>query len=103
MNQKPLANVRVTILSTNDFEQSEMTEPRKALDEAGASTTLIAPRPGKLQAMKHDVKADYFDVDLTLDRANPNDFDAVVLSWRSAERRCSASRTKGPTFCPADE
>ena len=79
MNEKPLANVRVAILATNDFEQSEMTEPRKALDEAGASTTLIAPRPGKLQAMKHDVKADYFDVDLTLDRANANDFDAVVL------------------------
>ena len=79
MKDKPVANVRVAILATNDFEQSEMTEPRQALKEAGAQTTLIAPKSGKLQAMKHDVKADYFDVDLTLDKANPNDFDAVML------------------------
>ena len=79
MKDKPLANVRVAILATNGFEQSEMTEPRQALKEAGAQTTLIAPKSGKLQAMKHDVKADYFDVDLTLDKANPNEFDAVML------------------------
>jgi len=79
MKDKPLANVRVAILATNDFEQSEMTEPRQALKEAGAQTTLIAPKSGKLQAMKHDIKADYFDVDLVLERANPADFDAVVL------------------------
>jgi len=40
---------------------------------------LIAPKSGKLQAMKHDIKADYFDVDLVLERANPADFDAVLL------------------------
>ena len=51
MKDKPLANVRVAILATNDFEQSEMTEPRQALKEAGAQTTLIAPKSGKLQAM----------------------------------------------------
>ena len=79
MKNKPLANVRVAILATNDFEQSEMTEPRQALKEAGAQTTLIAPQPGRLQAMKHDVKVDSFDVDLVLERANPADFDAVVL------------------------
>jgi len=79
MKDKPLANVRVAILATNDFEQSEMTDPRQALLEAGAQTTLIAPKSGRLQAMKHDVKADYFDVDLVLERANPADFDAVML------------------------
>ena len=79
MKDNPIANVRVAILATNGFEQSELTGPRQALKEAGAQTTLIAPKSGKLQAMKHDVKADYFDVDLTLDKANPNDFDAVML------------------------
>ena len=39
MKDKPLANVRVAILATNDFEQFEMTEPREALKEAGAQTT----------------------------------------------------------------
>jgi protease I len=79
MEDKPLANVRVAILATNDFEESEMTEPRHALKEAGARTTLIAPKSGKLQAMKHDVKTDSFDVDLALDKANAHDFDAVLL------------------------
>ena len=79
MKEKDLANLRVAILATNDFEQSEMTEPRQALREAGADTILIAPQSGKLQAMKHDVKGDYFDVDLTLDKANPDDFDAALL------------------------
>jgi len=79
MKDKPLANLRVAILATNDFEQSEMTEPREALKAAGAQTTLIALKAGKLQAMKHDVKADYFDVDQVLEKANPADFDAVVL------------------------
>ena len=79
MKEKDLANLRVAILATNGFEQSEMTEPRQALREAGADTILIAPQSGKLQAMKHDVKGDYFDVDLTLDKANPDDFDAALL------------------------
>src|ERR1017187_2025711 len=79
MKDTPVANVRVAILVTNNFEQSEMTEPRQALKDAGFQTTLIAPESGKLQAMKHDLKADYFDVDLTFDKANPNDFDAVML------------------------
>ncbi len=79
MIEKPLADLRVAILATNDFEESEMTEPREALKAAGAQTTLIAPQPGKIQAMKHDVKADSFDVDQVLEKANPADFDAAVL------------------------
>src|ERR1019366_2373956 len=79
MKEKDLANLRVAILATNNYEQSEMTEPRQALREAGADTILVAPQSGKLQAMKHDVKGDYFDVDLTLDKANPDDFDAALL------------------------
>jgi protease I len=79
MKEKNLASLRVAILATNGFEQSEMTEPRQALREAGAETILIAPQSGKLQAMRHDVRADYFDVDLTLDKANPDDFDAALV------------------------
>jgi protease I len=64
---------------TQDFEQSELTEPRTALEQAGAATTLIAPKPGKVQGMRHDEKADQFDVDLTLDEARPDAFDALLL------------------------
>lgn len=77
---KPVANLRVAILATNGFKQSEMAELRNALKEAGADTLLVAPKAGKVQAMKHDVKADYFDVDLTFEKANPDDFDAVLLA-----------------------
>ena len=76
---KQLQNVRVAILVADDFEQVEMTEPRKALDEAGAMTTLISPKPGQVTGMNHDVKSDAFRVDMTLEQANPDDFDAVLL------------------------
>jgi len=79
MAEKDVKGMRVAILVTNDFEQVEMTEPRKALEEAGAKTTLISPKPGKVQGFKHDEKADSFPVDTTLDQANADDFDAVLL------------------------
>jgi len=79
MKENSLAGLRVAILATNGFEQVEMTEPRRALREAGAETILVAPQPGTVQGMKHDIKADRFDVNLTLDHANPNDFDAALL------------------------
>src|SRR5438270_13537441 len=76
---KDLEGMRVAILATSGVEQPELTEPRKTLDEAGARTTLMAPKSGKIKAMKHDQPGDEFDVDMTLDRANPEDFDAVLL------------------------
>lgn len=79
MASKRLENLRVAILLTQDFEQSEMTEPRKALQEAGAQTVLIAPKAGQVQGVKHDEKADKFDVEMTLDKASPDEFDAVLL------------------------
>lgn len=74
-----LNGLRVAIICTDLFEQAEMTEPRKALDQAGAKTILIAPMKGKVQGVKHDKKADEFQVDLTLDKADAEQFDAVLL------------------------
>ena len=74
-----LHGLKIAILVTNDFERIELTEPRQALQEEGAQTAIIAPRPGKLQSLNHDVKADVFVIDLTLDEANPDEFDAVLL------------------------
>src|SRR5438132_13307220 len=79
MQKNRLDGLRVAILVTDDFEQVEMTEPKKALEQAGASTKIISPKSGQIQGMNHDVKADTFPVDMTLDQANPNDFDAVKL------------------------
>jgi len=79
MQTQTLAGKRIAILVTDDFEQAELAEPKKALEQAGASTQIIAPQPGQVQGMKHDVKADSFPVDLTLEQANPMDFDGVLL------------------------
>ena len=79
MQQRPLEGMRVAILVTDDFEQVELTEPRQALEQAGATTYLVAPHPGHVQAMKHDEKADTFQVDMTLDGADPDFFHAVLL------------------------
>ncbi len=76
-----LNGLRVAILVTDDFEQVELTEPKKALDQAGASTKIIAPQPknGQVVGFNHDTKGDTFKVDLPLEQANPSDFDAVLL------------------------
>src|SRR5437588_12751719 len=79
MQRNTLDGMRVAILVTNDFEQSELTEPKKALEQAGATTKIISPKSGQIQGMKHDMKADTFTVDMTLDQANANEFDAVLL------------------------
>jgi protease I len=70
---------RIAILATDGVEQVEMTEPRKALDAEGAKTELVSPAKGHLQAWKHMDKADKFPVDVALDAANPNNYDALVL------------------------
>jgi protease I len=77
--RKNLDGLHVAIIVNNDFEQVEMVEPRKALDAAGAQTTLIAPKPGHVVGMNHDKQADTFTVEMTLDQADPAQFDALLL------------------------
>jgi len=74
-----LEGFRVAILATDLFEESELIEPRKALDEAGAKTVVIAPHAGEIQAVRHDEKTQKVKVDMTLADADPDQFDAVLL------------------------
>jgi protease I len=76
---KVLKGKRIAILATNGVEESELVEPRKALDKAGAKTELISPASGKIQAMKHKAQGVTFEVDLPLDEANAEDYDALLL------------------------
>jgi protease I len=71
---------RVAILVADGFEQVEMTEPRKALDNAGAKTEIVSPAQGEVQGWKHHDKADKFRVDVPLDTAYSNNYDALLLS-----------------------
>jgi protease I len=70
---------KVAILVTDGFEQVEMTKPREALNQAGAETKIVSLKPGKIQGMQHADKGDKFDVDLTLDEARPEEFDALMI------------------------
>ncbi len=79
MPEKNLAGVRVAILATDLFEEAELIQPRDALTEAGATTIVIAPKSGEIQAVQHDKKSQKVQVDMTLDKADPSEFDAVLL------------------------
>lgn len=79
MQNHTLEGMRVAILATDGVEDAELREPRKALDEAGAKTTLFAPKEGAIQSFKHHDKADTFKVDISLNQADPSQFDAVLL------------------------
>ncbi len=70
---------KVAILITDGFEQVEMTEPRKALDQAGAQTQIVSPAQGKVKGWNHTEWGDQFTVDVPLAQANPNDYDALLL------------------------
>ena len=78
MNQE-LKNKKVAILVADGFEQVEMTEPRKALEEAGAKTELVSPARKEVQGWNHDEKANKFPVDVELDAAHPENYDALLL------------------------
>jgi protease I len=76
---KNLGGKKIAILVADGFEQVELTEPKKALEEAGATTQIVSPADGEVQGWNHDEKADRFTVDMPLNRARSDDYDALLL------------------------
>lgn len=74
-----LQGLRVAILLTEGFEQTELTGPKDALEHHGATTRVVSHRRGKVQAFRHHDRGDQFDVDLTFAEIRAEDFDAVLL------------------------
>lgn len=70
---------RVAILATDGFEQSELLEPKKALDEAGAQTTIVSIKPGEIKGWSGGTWGQTVPVDKTLDEVTCDDFDALML------------------------
>ena len=71
---------RIAFLVANEgVEQVELTEPWKAVEQAGARPELISLEEGQVQAFNHLDKADTFDVDRTVADADASDYDALVL------------------------
>ena len=74
-----LHGLKVAILATDGFEQVELLEPRKALDEAGAQTKVVSPKQGKIKGWNHKEWGNEVSVDASLKSSNPDDFDALLL------------------------
>ncbi len=70
---------KVAILVADGFEQVEMTKPRAALKEAGAETKIVSVKAGQIYGMNHEKKGDDFEVDMTLEEARPEEFDALLI------------------------
>jgi protease I len=79
MAEGTLRGMKIAILATSGVEQAELTESRRALEEAGAQTVLISPKKQAVQGFKHFDKAEQFTPQMSLEEANPNNFDGVLL------------------------
>jgi len=79
MNKRQLEGMKVAILVTDGFEQSEMTDPRKTLESAGAKTKIVSPRNDRVRGSRHGDPADTFTVDIPLAQAAAHEFDALLL------------------------
>jgi protease I len=78
MTQK-LQGKKIAILATDGFEQVELTEPKKALEEAGATVHVISLKPGQIRGWKLSDWGDNTKVDKVLGEAKPTDYDGLVL------------------------
>ena len=76
---RDLTGKKVAILATNGFEQSELLEPKKMLEEAGAETVVVSPESGEIKGWKDKNWGDAVPVDQTLDEVVESDFDALML------------------------
>jgi protease I len=79
MTTRTLQGKKVAILATDGFEQSELLEPRKALDEAGAATQVVSPADKKVKGWNHKEWGNEVPVDVSLDSAKAEEFDALLL------------------------
>lgn len=74
-----LTGKKVAVLTENGFEEVELTSPKKALEEAGAEVKIVSPQKGKVRAWDHDHWSIELPVDVQLDSARAEDYDALVL------------------------
>jgi protease I len=74
-----LRNKRVAALVDNGFEQSELAEPKKALEAAGAKVDIVSPQDTKVKGWQHIKWGDEFSVDRKLEDVRADEYDALLL------------------------
>jgi len=70
---------RVAILSENGFEESELTSPKKAMEEAGMTVEIVSPQKQKVRGWNHDHWSIELPVDVNLSDASVDDYDALII------------------------
>src|SRR5579875_1378967 len=76
---KPLSGRRIAVLATDGFEMVELVVPADAMRLAGATVDVISIHPGHIRGMNLHEPASRVGVDLTLDEANPDDYDGLLI------------------------
>ncbi len=79
MAQGNLKGKKVAIITENGFEEVELTSPLKVLKEAGAEVSIVSPQKDKVKAWDHDHWSIELPVDINIDAADPDSFDALVV------------------------
>jgi len=77
--EQTLSGKRIAILVTDGFRLEELTEPRKALEEAGARADIVSPAKEKVKGWKDDKWEGEFPIDVPLDAAEAADYDGLLL------------------------
>jgi len=78
-NGHDLTGKKVAILATNGFEQDELFSPLSALKQAHASVKVVSPEDNQIKGWKYTDWGSSVDVDVKVEDARPDDFDALVL------------------------
>lgn len=76
---KDISGKKVAILTENGFEQVELTSPKEALEAAGATVHIVSPQTEKVKAWDKDHWGIELEVDVPLQNAKPEDYDALVV------------------------
>jgi protease I len=79
MTDQKLQGKKVAIIAADMVEQVELVEPRKALEEAGATTHLISMKPGEIQGFNHFDPADKLKVDKTVEEVDASEYDGLMI------------------------
>lgn len=74
-----LSNKKIAILTTDGFEEIELTSPKEALEEAGAETKIVSPKSGTIRAKSGDEWSEEYSVDVELEQARADDFQGLLI------------------------
>jgi len=74
-----LSGKKIAIITENGFEESELTSPKQALEEAGAKVDIVSPQKNKVKAWDHDHWSIELPVNVSIEKANADDYDALVI------------------------